>query len=170
MTHYVWVDFDGTLSQVDPVLRHSQQGGSRGYSLARGPSSYRMWGSYTGPTPGFEISHDASKIAVVVNRTTASMNYSNPSPFSTARQDIVAFEGGGAPLWSSVTPHQVTGTESAANPIFGGSAYWRFGALTFTADNAGLCFWGGFASVNPTSGQASVHYSGSMYMWARRPS
>ena len=50
MSHNVWVDYQGTLfKKLTTVRRHSPQGGSRGYSLARGPKTYNHWGKFSGP-------------------------------------------------------------------------------------------------------------------------
>lgn len=149
MNHHVWVDHNGTLRQVSTVRRHSPQGGARGYTLSRGPTQHRHWGAFTGPTTGFEISDNATKIAVVCNRQTGVVdpdryNFTGDYNWRATRQDIVAFSTTNS--WASATTLQVTGTESATAPLFGGTAVWRFGALVFTADNAGLVFWGGYNS------------------------
>lgn len=170
MNHYVFTHTSSnTLSQINrltTVLRHSPQGGGRGYSLARGPSNWRNWGTYTGPTTGFEISDDATKVAVVVNRSPISISPTSTVNWYNYREDIVAFTTTNG--WSTVTEVQVTGVEGVGTQLFGGTHIWRFGALVFTADNNGLIFWGGWGAQNQSLSQAyqsSRNWTGTFYSW-----
>jgi hypothetical protein len=166
MNHHVWLDFNGSLKQLSTVRRHSPQGGSRGYSLSRGPSAYRHWGTNTGPTTGFEISDDALKVAVVVNRQSTPVDPTSTTNWYNYRQDVLAWTTTNS--WGASAEIQVTGTETAALPLFGGTHNWRFGALVFTADSAGLVFWAGYGSQNngltPTW-QSVRNFSGTMYTY-----
>ncbi|MFM8981143.1 MAG: hypothetical protein ACKOSS_11875, partial [Planctomycetia bacterium] len=167
MNHMVWTHHaTNGLKQLSTTRRHSPQGGSRGYSLARGPGSWRGWGTYTGPTTGFEISDDATTVAVVVNRSTSSISPTSTANWYNFREDIVAFTTTNG--WSTVTTVQVTGTESGGTQLFGGTHIWRFGALVFTADSAGLIFWGGWGAQNnsiSTAYQSSRNWTGTFYSW-----
>ena len=173
MNHHVWVDMNGTLRQASSVRRHSPQGGARGYTLSRGPSNYKHWGAFCGPTTGFEIADDASKVAVVVNRQTAAVDpqsyiwYGNYN-WRSSRQDVVAFTTTDA--WASATTGAGDGHGVGHDAArFGGTFFWRFGALTFTGDNAGLVFWGGYNSqYNPApdlNKDNSAQLSGTFYSW-----
>jgi len=166
MNHDVWLDFNGSFKQLSTVRRHSPQGGGRGYSLARGPSSYRHWGSYSGPTTGFEISDDGLKVAVAVTRQNTAVSPTSTSNWFNFRQDIVAWTTTNS--WTTSSEIQVTGTETAAVALFGGVHNWRFGALAFTADNAGLVFWGGYGTQNQTLSttfQQARNWSGTFYTY-----
>lgn len=166
MNHHVWLDFNGSFKQLSTLRRHSPQGGSRGYTLSRGPNAYKHWGTYFGPTTGFEISDDALKVAVVVTRQTTAVSPTSSTNWYNFRQDVVAWTT--ANSWTSSSEIQVTGTETAATAFFGGSHNWRFGALVFTADSAGLVFWAGYGSQNQTLSptyQAARNFSGTMYSY-----
>jgi len=170
MNHFVFTHTSSnslsTINRLTTVRRHAPQGGGRGYSLARGPNSYRNWGTYTGPTTGFEISDDATKVAVVVNRTTSSISPTSTGNWYTTREDIVAWTT--TNNWSSATEVQITGSETGGTQLFGGSHLWRFGALVFTADSAGLVFWGGWGAQNQsvsTAYQSSRNWTGTFYSW-----
>jgi hypothetical protein len=165
MKQHVWVH-DATLGlrRASTVERHSPQGGGRGYSLARG-STYYHWGYRTGPTTGFEISDDGTKLAVVCNRTNSV--YPASSAMWLERCDLVAFEEGSPGSW---TEHFVSGDDNGSNLRFHGNQVWRFGALTFTRDNAGLVFWAGYSISGPTTVNSSNYYTsqsyiGSMYQY-----
>jgi hypothetical protein len=164
MNHHVWVDVSGAgVRRISSVKRHSPGGATRGYSLTYGPSTYPNWGRYTGPGGRFEISDDASKVAVVVNRYSGSFSYST-APWWQAREDVVAFRT--SDDWVTSTEIQVTGNDSGSG-VFAGSSLWRFGALVFTKDNQGLVFWGGcssyYASSASTTYQMSSQMTGTLY-------
>jgi hypothetical protein len=166
MNHDVWVDYSGTLRPLSSTPRHSPGGGGRGYSLTRGPSAYYHWAYRQGPTTRFEISDNALKVAVVVNRQNTSVDAFSQQNWYNFREDIVAFTT--TNNWASATEIQVTGTESAATAIFGGSHLWRFGALVFTKDNNGLLFWGGRSaqgSAGNTTQERETCYSGTLYTY-----
>jgi hypothetical protein len=61
----------------------------------------------------------------------------------------------------------VTGDDPGTSRVFGGAAFWRFGALAFTRDHKGLVFWGGVSQYNATSASstfmAAYQYGGSIY-------
>jgi hypothetical protein len=164
--HHVYADISGTFTKVsDASARHSPQGGGRGYSLARGPTNYRHWGAFTGPTTGFEIAHDASKIAVVVNRQTSAVTGTSNTNWFNFRQDIVAYTRTlPSTTWSS--PIQVTGIEGAGTPKFSTSYLWRFGSLIFTKNSDGLVFWGGYQNWPGSAADArgtAAYQSGTYY-------
>lgn len=163
--HHVYADISGTFTKVsDATARHSPQGGGRGYSLARGPMNYRHWGSYTGPTTGFEISHDASKIAVVVNRQNSLVNGFSNTNWYNFTQDVIAYTKTGATTWSS--PMQVTGIEGAGTPRFSTSYLWRYGSLIFTKNADGLLFWAGYQNWPGTAADVraqTAYQSGTYY-------
>lgn len=169
MNHHVWVDVSGAgVRRISTVRRHSPQGAARGYTLGRGPGAYMQWARYNGPTTGFEISHDATKVAVCVNRSTASISLTSSSNWYNYRQDVIAFSTTNA--WNSATEHFVTGNDSGTTVRFGGAGthLWRFGALIFTKDNAGLIFWGGRNAQNntvSTTYENSVRFTGTFYSY-----
>jgi hypothetical protein len=165
---HVWVDFEGQgVRRLSSAPRHMTGGGSRGYTLARGSSSntYENWHRYAGSTPQLEVSDDGSKVAVVVNRFAGTPTFSSPaSSWATAREDVIAYRTTDNVNWTEVpiTGDGVSNVFSAA-----GAALWRFGSLTFTKDNAGLVFWGGFstywAASTTSSYQTSHMYAGTLY-------
>lgn len=166
---HVWVDFQGAgVRRLSSAPRHVTGGSTRGYTLARGSSTntYENWHRYGGPTPHIEISDDASKVAVVVNRFAGTPTYSSPTTsWPTAREDVIAYRTTDNVGWTELP---VTGDGAGTN-IFSSaaSAIWRFGSLIFTKDNAGLVFFGGFscyAAANTTSSyQISNMIGGTMY-------
>ena len=166
-SNYAWVDYDAAgARQASTTRRHATSGSQRGYTLGMGPNEYAMWLRFTGPSPGLEISDDGKQIAFTysVNSGTFYSSQSHTSgshPMMLHRQDMVRCVSTSVTPWTSYTEHQVT-----AN-AFGGSHFWRFGSLVFTANARGLCFWGGapvYYSYMTTS--TSYYYYYSQSMWA----
>ncbi len=174
MSHYVWVDSNGNgFRQASATRRHMPQGAGRGYSLTRGPRNYQHWGRFTGPTTGFEICHDGSRVAGCYNtRGTINSWFGSNSEWNNNRQDVFAVSatgGNAADPWTSRT-----GDVLITPTKFGGTILWRFGALVFTKDGDGLFFWGGMSAHNGTStasptrgnsSSASYHFSGQFYSY-----
>ncbi len=174
MSHYVWVDSygDGFRQISSNTSRHCPQGAGRGSSLRRGPSSYRHWGSYGGPTTGFEISDDGRNVAVCYNTISSVSSTSATSNYVNNREDILAYRATGTTSspWTGTT-----GEKLVTSNTFGGTIKWRFGSLLFTKDNDGLIFWGGASSRNPTSTSTvlnryvadshSTHFTGTYYSY-----
>jgi hypothetical protein len=148
---HVWVDFQGTGAvRLSANPMHVRGGGSRGYVLGRGSANtndYENWHAYSGPTTHMEISDDGTKVAVVANRYSGAMASlgNSYSVWYQAREDVIAYR---TSTFTSWTEFPVTGDNLGTN-IFSaaGGMYWHFGALTFTKDNNGLVFWGGYGQV-----------------------
>lgn len=120
MSHFVWVDSNGTgFRQASGARRHMPQGAGRGYALTRGPRSYQHWGRFTGPTTGFEISHAGDKVAACYNtRGTIGSWTSANSEWNNNRQDIMVVEGTGA----ATTPWTSRGADTLITATkFGGT-------------------------------------------------
>ena len=166
-SNLAWVDYDGNgARQASTTRRHATCGSQRGYTLGTGPNEYALWLRYTGPTPGLEISDDGKQVAFTftVNSGTFYANYSPTSsghPQMMYRQDMVRSVTTSATPWSSYTEHKVT--ENA----FGGSHFWKFGALVFTANARGLCFFGGAPMYYSyfTTSTDSYYYYYAQSMW-----
>jgi hypothetical protein len=167
-SRHVWVDDNGSGPvRLSTTLRRVQYAG-RGVGLAPGPNtSYTYsWGARQGPNTQVEISDDGSKVATVVNRSTDYLSYSYSSYYwGLYREDIIAYTptNGGSDWSGGANEIQVTGSESTATPIFGGSTLWRFGALLFTKDNAGFVFWAGASGYGPTTVSSSYYYDSYSY-------
>jgi len=169
MAHLCWVDSNGNgFRQISSnTARHCPQGAGRGHTLRRGPSSYRHWGAYSGPSGAFEISDDGRNVAYAYN-TMGSVSATSSSNWNTAREDVIAIRknNGGTDPWTSTT-----GEKLVTEKTFGGTIKWRFGSILFTADNDGLVFWGGASARDAlstsTSGQypasRSIYYHGTYY-------
>ena len=157
---YAFADVNGAgAQQITSTRRRVTAGGGRGYSLAVGPAEYGEWGSYTGPTTGFEISDDGSKIAFTYLQYTgyyyASASRTSSSNYNHRnRQDVVVMRT--TNNWASSSETEITRSR------FTGSHRWRFGALAFTADNNSLLFWGGAgAYYGHYSSSFAYNYTGS---------
>jgi hypothetical protein len=164
MNHHVWADVNGVgLRQVSTAQRHSPQGGGRGYGLAYGPNSVPHWARYTGPTTGFEVSDDGSKIAVVVNRRTGSISSFSSNNWDNDRQDLIGFST--TDNWSTSAEAFISGNDAGSSRRFAGSSKWRFGSLVFTKDNQGLVFWAG-VPWSPTNAGGGAHtFVGTFYSY-----
>ena len=140
--NYVYVDYAGAgAKRVTSTQRHATAGGARGYTLRSGMYNYNNYGSFQGPTTGFEISDDGLKVAFTYLQYTGYMytsQYRNSSSNYHARyrQDLVVTRST-LGNWDSYSENEVTRYR------FQGNHRWRFGALVFTADNNSLAFWGG---------------------------
>jgi hypothetical protein len=166
MSHHVWVDYDGAgPRRLSTAQRHIPSGGQRGYQLAYGPYTYPHWHRSNGPSTAFEIADDASKVAVVVSRDTASISAFTTTNWTTRREDVIVYRT--TNNWVSGTVELPVTGDGGSNNVFGGSALWRFGCLTFTKDGRGIVFWGGLSSFHATSSsspyQESYQYNGSLW-------
>ncbi len=166
-SRHVWVDTNGAGPvRLSSTLRRVLYAG-RGTGLANGPeTSYTYsWGIRMGPTTQVEISDDGSKVAVVVYRYTGYIYYSSSAYWCYSREDLIAYtpSNGGSDWSGGANEIQVTGSESAASPIFGGSTLWHFGGLLFTKDNQGLVFWAGASGYSPTTTSSSYYYNSYSY-------
>jgi len=157
MAHLCWVDSNGNgFRQVSSnTARHCPQGAGRGYSLRRGPNSYKHWGAYSGPSGAFEISDDGRNVAYAYNTIGSVSATSSTSNWNNNREDVIAIRttNGGTDPWTSTT-----GEKLVTEKTFGGTIKWRFGSIVFTADNDGVVFWGGASARDPLSTSTSGNY------------
>jgi hypothetical protein len=166
MSHFVWVDDNGTLRRLTTTARHCQRGAARTGRLSRGPHRWTHWSLKCGPSTAFEISDDGLKVAVVVSRdTTIDGTWGGDSDTNwDDREDVVAFAAVSGSWANGATTHQVTGNDSpavGAVKVFDDSPtnyLWRFGDVSFTRDGAGLVFWGGYSAKNALSNVTGYNY------------
>lgn len=173
MAHLCWVDSGNGFRQASSnTKRHSPQGAGRGYSLRRGPSAYRHWGYYAGPTTAFEISDDGRNVAYTYNTIGSVSSTGSTSNWNNNREDVLAIRASGSVSdpWTSTTGEKLV----TANTFGTTNIKWRFGSLLFTKDNDDLIFWGGASSRDATSSSASgsgfpppmsLHFVGTYYTY-----
>ena len=148
MRHHCWADVNGAgVRQVSSTFLRAPQGGARGYTIQRGPSSYYHWGHYQGPTTGFEISDNGDRIACVTHPTTLSVSSTSRTTWSNGRQDIIA--------WSTSNDWATSTQSFSSASYFNTPILWRMGAIVFTKDNNGMLFWAGHSVTNSTGGDPS---------------
>jgi hypothetical protein len=166
MSHFVWVDDNGTLRRLTTTARHSPRGAAL---TGRLRGFLTRWTVFLkgGPSGAFEISDDGLKVAVVVSRDTT-INGALGGDSDTnwdVREDVVAFSAVSGNWANGATTIQVTGNDSAtigAAKVFDDSPtnfLWRFGDLSFTRDNNGLLFWGGHSAKNALSNVTGFNYT-----------
>jgi hypothetical protein len=168
MEHYAWVDWevDATgFRLASTTARHSPTGTGRGYSFRRGPTSYRHWGTFNGPTPGLEVSHDGRSIAFTYVDVPAADNITstNSQAWMPYDEHIIYSRAtsGGANPWDTFQETLVTKGIFSDSPHF-----WKMGALCFSENDDGFFFWAGYNSsgdVQSISYQNTGQYTGSFY-------
>jgi hypothetical protein len=163
MSHLVWVDDNGVLRRLTTTARHSPRGASRTGRLVRGPSRWTHWGLKAGPTTAFEVSDNGKAVAVVVSRSTVINGADGGDSDANwdQREDVVLFTANSGDWASGTTERQVTGADSGTTRVFSASVpyLWRFGDLSFTRDNNGLVFWGGYSAKNYSSPVTGHRYA-----------
>ncbi len=186
MNFYCWVDTGtGSFKRVTSVRRKVPQGGQRIGALHIGPaSSYRHWGYYDGPSTGFEISDDGSKIAFAYqtfgtwsSSTTSTFGgiHQQYGHFNRFRQNVLVTKSTSGTSWPGFTENEVT------RNTFGGTHLWKFGCLTFSPKNDKLFFYAGASNgdTDTTSdGSFSIfststsysYYSWDQWSWQKRGS
>ena len=163
MNFYCWVDTgDGSFKRVTSVRRKSPQGGQRVGALHIGPAdAYRHWGYYDGPSGGFEISDDGTKIAIAYQTFgTFSSSHNSTSGgihapyghFNRYRQNVVLTKSTSGSSWGGYSENEVT------RNTFGGSHLWKFGGFAFSPKSDKLFFFAG-ASNGSTTSLTEVNFS-----------
>ena len=167
---HAWADRLGAgFQQASSTTRKARAGASRPHVLRRGANSYRHWGNYEGPSGGFEVSNDGSKIAYTYSTvgTVNSIASSTSHNLGLNRQDLVAIETGDSwatgadDLTNNVDEHTVTADK------FQGTHLWKFGGLAFGKQNDKLFFWGGASRRGPTTSDSTTTSTTAAYaQWA----
>jgi hypothetical protein len=180
--------YDGALSGATPFMfrpyvdrngagfvvasstnRRAPYGAARAHRLRFGPAYYgyaglAQWGKHEGPSGGFEISDDGTRIAYSVSAATTVRNsasyYSSYQAYyymewASTRMDVVAAIT--TTNWATFTERQVTSS------MFGGSHKWRFGGLAFSRDGDRLFFFGGMSQKDAGGSTDYAYWTTSIY-------